>query len=64
MDMTVGIIGTILIAVLAALPGTFLSIWAWFKAHAAETEASWDDEAVALVERVAQGIVDANKPKA
>lgn len=50
--------------VLAALPGLILGGWAWFKSHAAQTEAAWDDEAVAFVEKIAQGVVDANKPKA
>lgn len=40
----------------------FLAGWAWFKARAANTAAQWDDAAVREVERIAQKIVDANKP--
>src|SRR5215471_671343 len=44
--------------VAAAIPGLFLGGWAWFKAHAAQSASKWDDEAVALVEKIAQGVVD------
>ena len=56
--MTDTVLQTIVVAVLAATPGLVLSIWAWFKAHAATTAATWDDEAVAYVEKIAQGVVD------
>jgi hypothetical protein len=42
----------------AAIPGLVLGGWAWFKAHAAQSASKWDDEAVALVEKIAQGVVD------
>jgi hypothetical protein len=42
----------------AAIPGIVLGGWAWFKAHAAQSASKWDDEAVALVEKIAQGVVD------
>jgi hypothetical protein len=51
----------IITGVLAAAPGLVLGIWAWFKGHAAQTEAKWDDEAVAFVEKIAQGVVDKSK---
>lgn len=53
-----GLVVTIIVAVLAALPATVLATWAWVKAKVAETEAVWDDEAVALVEKIAKGIVE------
>jgi hypothetical protein len=48
------IVGTLATAVVAlALAG-----WAALKAYAAHSAAKWDDEAVALVEKIAQGVVD------
>jgi len=39
-------------------PGLDLGGWARFKAHAAQSVSKWDDEAVALVEKIAQGVID------
>lgn len=50
------ILNTILTAVLAASPGLFLALWAWFKAHAAQTDAKWDDAFVAFVTNIAKGV--------
>lgn len=54
------ILSSILAALLAALPALFIAGWAWIKAHAAASAATWDDEAVALVEKIAQSVVNAN----
>jgi hypothetical protein len=51
----------VITGILAAAPGLVLGIWAWFKGHAAQTEAKWDDEAVAFVEKIAQGVVEKSK---
>ena len=51
----------VITGILAAAPGLVLGIWAWFKGHAAQTEAKWDDEAVAFVEKIAQGVVERSK---
>lgn len=45
-------------AVLGALPTAALSVWAMVKAYAASSAAKWDDEAIALVEKIAKGVVD------
>lgn len=50
-------IDTILTAVLTVAPVLVIALWAWFKAHAASSAAKWDDEAVALVEKIAQNVV-------
>jgi hypothetical protein len=42
----------------ASAPGLLLAFWALFKAHAAQSAAKWDDEAVAMVEKIAQGVVN------
>lgn len=47
---------TVIAAALAALPGLLISVFAWFKARAAETEAQWDDEAVRFVEDIARRV--------
>ena len=52
------IVDSILAAIGAALPGLILGGWAWFKAHAAQSEAAWDDWMVARVKDVARGVVN------
>jgi hypothetical protein len=52
-----GVIDQILGWALAAVPGLVIAGWAWLKAHAAQSAAKWDDEAVALVEKIAAGVV-------
>ena len=47
----------LLTAGLAALPGLVISVWAWFKANAAVTEATWDDATVKFVEQIAGEVV-------
>ena len=61
--MTDNILQTILIALLASAPALIMAVWAWAKAHAAGTEATWDDEAIAFVEKIAQGVVDSKSAK-
>ncbi len=57
------ILNTIFIAVMAATPGLFLALWAWFKSHAAQTDAKWDDAFVVFVTSIAKGVAaDAAKP--
>lgn len=52
-------IATLVLGLVAAsAPGIFIGLWGVFKAHAASSAAKWDDEAVALVEKIAQGVVD------
>ena len=41
-------------ALVAALPGLAISIWAWFKARAAASPETWDDRVVRFIEQVAQ----------
>lgn len=48
-ELVLGAIGT------AAVP-TALALWGLFKAHAAQSEAAWDDWMVAAVEKVAREI--------
>jgi hypothetical protein len=60
----VGVGSQIIPMLIAAVPGILLGLWALFKAHAAQSEASWDDEAVAFVEKIAQGVVDKKLPAA
>ena len=50
--------GTILGIIVASAPGLVLGAWALFKAHAANSAAKWDDEAVAFVEKIAAGVVE------
>ena len=45
----------------ASAPGIILGIWAILKAAAAHSAAKWDDEAVALVEKIAGGVIDKQK---
>jgi hypothetical protein len=52
------ILASVTSLIVAAIPGLVLGGWAWFKAHAAQSASKWDDEAVALVEKIAQGVVD------
>jgi hypothetical protein len=52
------IFSNILDLAVASVPGLLLALWAWFKAHAAQSAAKWDDEAVAMVEKIAQGVVN------
>jgi hypothetical protein len=52
------IFGNILDLAVASIPGLILALWAWFKAHAAQSAAKWDDEAVAMVEKIAQRVVN------
>lgn len=56
---TSDVLSSILAAVLVAIPGLVIGAFAWFKAHAAQSAATWDDEAVAFVEKIAQGVVNA-----
>lgn len=44
-------------ALLASLPGLFIALWSWFKANAAQTEATWDDATVKFVEQIAGEVV-------
>lgn len=39
-------------ALVAALPALAVSIWAWFKAHAAQSPETWDDRVVGFIEEV------------
>lgn len=55
------IVDMILALVSASLPGIMLGVWAILKAAAAHSAAKWDDEAVALVEKITQGVVDKQK---
>jgi hypothetical protein len=55
---TSSVLDSLTTLVLAAIPGLVLGGWAWFKAHAAQSAAKWDDEAVALVEKIAQSVID------
>jgi hypothetical protein len=63
-----GIVDTILalaITALAGVAGNFaLNLWSMAKAAAAHSAAKWDDEAVAFVEQIAQGVVDGKKVSA
>lgn len=59
-DTSSGVLASIVVAVLAALPGLAIGAWALFKAYAAKSAAMWDDEAVAFVEKLAKGVVDAS----
>jgi hypothetical protein len=52
------IFSNILNLAVASIPGLLLALWAWIKAHAAQSAAKWDDEAVAMVEKIAQGVVN------
>lgn len=54
------ILALILTGITAAIPTLFVALWSWFKAHAAQSAATWDDEAVALVQKIAQAVVDNN----
>jgi hypothetical protein len=60
-----GIIDTIVALVITALAGVAanlaLNVWNIAKTAAAHSAAKWDDEAVAFVEKIAQGVVDGNK---
>jgi len=56
-DTNSTVLSAVLAAVLAALPGIALGGWALFKAYAAKSAATWDDEAVAFVEKIAAGVV-------
>jgi len=53
---------TILVAVIAAIPGLVMGVWAWFKAHAASTPAKWDDRVVGAIEGIAEKIVERKTP--
>ena len=57
-----GLAGGIILALADVAVSVILSLWAWFKSHAAQSEAKWDDEAVSYVEKLAQGVVDRGKP--
>jgi hypothetical protein len=54
-------IDMLLALISAAAPGIILGIWAILKAAAAHSAARWDDEAVALVEKIAGGVIDKQK---
>lgn len=56
------ILELILAGVAGSLPGLILAGWAWFKAHAAQSAAEWDDWLVARVEQVARGVVEKAGP--
>ena len=49
---SLGLIEVAVAALLAALPSLIISIWAWFKARAAQSPETWDDRLVELVEEV------------
>lgn len=44
-----------------SVPQIILGLWALLKAQAAHSAAKWDDEAVAMVEKVAQGVIEKSK---
>lgn len=49
-------------AILTGAVPVVIALWAWFKAHAAQTDAKWDDAFVAFITNVAKGAVaDAQK---
>lgn len=59
--MNASLTDLIVTGAIAAAPGILLGLWSWFKAHAAQSAAAWDDEAVKVVESIAQGVVDKSK---
>ena len=54
----VSVMQTIMIALVAGAPALFMAMWAWFKAHAAQTPEKWDDKVVATIEAIATKIVN------
>lgn len=54
----------IIAGLLGAAPGIVLGLWALAKSYAAHSEAVWDDEAVAFVEKIAEGVVAKKTPPA
>ena len=54
-------IDMLLALISSAAPGIILGIWAILKAAAAHSAAKLDDEAVALVEKIAGGVIDKQK---
>lgn len=59
--MSSSITDLLVTAAVASAPGLFFGLWAWFKAHAAQTPAKWDDNVVSAVQTIAQGVVDKSK---
>lgn len=47
---------------LAQVPVVLIALWAWWKSHAAQSAAQWDDKSVQWIEQVAKAVMEKQSP--